>query len=64
MPISVTCACGKAYHFKDEFAGRRAKCSACGQVVVIPGQHVQPGSSQPLRVRPKTVMVSGRVGNK
>jgi hypothetical protein len=36
MPIRVTCACGKAYHFKDEFAGRRAKCPACGQVVQIP----------------------------
>ena len=38
MPIRVTCACGKKYTFKDEFAGRRAKCPACGQVVVIPGE--------------------------
>ncbi len=36
MPIRVTCLCGKKYMFKDEFAGRRAKCQACGQVVQIP----------------------------
>jgi len=36
MPIRVTCACGKAYHFKDEFAGRRAKCLACGAETRIP----------------------------
>ena len=35
MPIRVSCACGKAYQFKDEFAGRRAKCPACGGIVVI-----------------------------
>ena len=40
MPISGTCACGKDYKFKDEFAGRRAKCPACGQVVMIPGRQV------------------------
>ena len=37
MPISVRCACGKEYQFKDEYAGRRAKCLACGQVIRIPG---------------------------
>jgi len=37
MPILVTCQCGKQYKFKDEVAGRRAKCLACGQVVQIPG---------------------------
>jgi len=36
MPIQVTCACGKVYRFKDEFAGRRAKCPACGAMVAIP----------------------------
>ena len=37
MPITATCQCGKKYTFKDQFAGRRAKCPACGQVVQIPG---------------------------
>ena len=28
MPIVVRCVCGKEYHFKDEYTGRRAKCPA------------------------------------
>jgi WD40 repeat protein len=42
MPIRAKCQCGKAYLFKDAFAGRRAKCPACGQVVQIPGQQAEP----------------------
>jgi len=48
MPIAVRCACGKEYHFKDEYAGRRAKCPACGQVVRIPGAR-PPGTPMPRR---------------
>ena len=48
MPIVVRCACGKEYHFKDEYAGRRAKCPACGQVVRIPGTR-PPGTPMPRR---------------
>ena len=36
MPIAVKCACGKALRVKDEHAGKRGKCPACGQVFVIP----------------------------
>jgi len=51
MPIVVRCACGKEYHFKDEYAGRRAKCPACGQVVRIPGTRPagRPSPHSPLR---------------
>jgi len=49
MSIRVTCACGKAYHFKDEFAGRRAKCPACGQVVQIAGQRLADPAPNPER---------------
>ncbi len=51
MPIAVRCACGKEYHFKDEYAGRRAKCPACGQVVRIPGTRPagRPSPHFPLR---------------
>lgn len=38
MPIQVTCACGKQYTLKNEFAGRRAKCPSCGGIIAIPGQ--------------------------
>lgn len=51
MPIRVTCDCGKVYHFKDEFAGRRAKCPACGIVLTIPGVDQAPSSS-PLQQAP------------
>jgi len=37
MPIQCKCQCGKEYTFKEQFAGRRAKCPACGGVVQIPG---------------------------
>lgn len=36
MPISFDCQCGKNYSVKDEFAGKRAKCKACGRVNVVP----------------------------
>ena len=36
MAISVTCACGKQFKVKDELAGKRGKCSSCGQVLSIP----------------------------
>ena len=35
MPIQAKCQCGKTYVIKDEFEGRRAKCSACGHVFQI-----------------------------
>jgi DNA-directed RNA polymerase subunit RPC12/RpoP len=40
MPIQVTCACGKQYNLKEEFAGRRAKCPGCGAVIDVPRQQV------------------------
>ena len=36
MAISVTCTCGKQFKVKDELAGKRGKCSSCGQVLSIP----------------------------
>src|SRR5687768_11677604 len=36
MAISVVCACGKKLQVKDEMAGKRGKCPACGKVLDIP----------------------------
>jgi hypothetical protein len=36
MAIVFTCACGRNMRAKDELAGKRVKCSACGQTVAIP----------------------------
>lgn len=36
MPIEFACECGKAFKVADEYAGKRTKCPACGQPVVVP----------------------------
>jgi hypothetical protein len=36
MAIEFACACGKKLKAADEHAGKRAKCSGCGQVMNIP----------------------------
>ena len=48
MPIHVTCACGKAYTFKDELAGRRVKCRECGQVIEIPAAPAEEAAETPV----------------
>ena len=35
MSISVLCSCGKVLKARDEDAGKRAKCPACGSIIVI-----------------------------
>jgi hypothetical protein len=36
MPISFTCKCGTQLRAKDEQAGKRLQCPACGRALVIP----------------------------
>jgi hypothetical protein len=36
MTIEFSCQCGKQVKVADKFAGRRAKCPACGVVLTIP----------------------------
>ena len=36
MPITFSCSCGKEMTVKDEFAGRKGKCPACGKVMLVP----------------------------
>jgi hypothetical protein len=38
MAIDVACTCGAKFRVKDEWAGRRAKCTKCGSVVSIPAR--------------------------
>jgi len=35
--IKFKCKCGKTLRTKDEAAGKRLRCPACGQVVAVPG---------------------------
>lgn len=36
MSVRLECSCGKKLSIKDEMAGRRIKCPACGAVLTIP----------------------------
>jgi hypothetical protein len=36
MSITITCHCGKKLQSRDEHAGMRAKCPACGAILLIP----------------------------
>src|SRR4051812_46050295 len=33
---TVSCACGKKFGIKEEWAGRQVKCPACGNVFLVP----------------------------
>jgi hypothetical protein len=45
MAIIVTCTCGKQFKVKEELAGKRGKCAACGRVLSVPT--LAPSSSTP-----------------
>ncbi|HVX13032.1 MAG TPA: hypothetical protein VHC22_17745 [Pirellulales bacterium] len=57
MPISVVCRCGKKFNARDEHAGRRAKCSACGEMFTVPAAAAKPAtpaSVEPTALAPTT----------
>lgn len=47
--IQFRCTCGKAMQTQDEYAGKKARCPGCGQVVLVPlapvpvAPHIAPG---------------------
>ncbi len=44
--IEFVCAgCGKAYSVRDDFAGRRAKCKACGADILVPQGSTMPAAT-------------------
>jgi ribosomal protein S27E len=61
MPIKVKCPnadCGKVATVKDEFAGKRAKCPACGTIMTIPngaGAAAAPAAARPAAPPPAGV---------
>jgi DNA-directed RNA polymerase subunit RPC12/RpoP len=36
MPIALRCACGRSLRAKEELAGRKVRCPACGKILVVP----------------------------
>ncbi len=59
MAINVTCRCGKKLAVRDELAGRKGKCPACGSVLEIPAlpsagsPPPAPAAPPPARPAPK-----------
>jgi hypothetical protein len=47
MPIEFACECGKKFKVADEYAGKRSKCTACGQPVVVPMPAPVPSADSP-----------------
>lgn len=47
MPIAIRCNCGMSFSVPDAFAGKRAKCKTCGEVICIP-LATPPSTSMPL----------------
>ncbi len=45
MAIKFFCACGKKLKAAGTLAGRKAQCTACGRVIVIPGLSTEPSAA-------------------
>lgn len=56
MSISVVCACGKKLVAKDEQAGLRAKCPACGKTLQVPGLAPPPPVAPPAFAQPAAAL--------
>lgn len=55
MPITFSCPCGKVLRAPDTAAGKRARCTACGEVLLVPGPEGEPAdpSADPAAARQK-----------
>jgi RsiW-degrading membrane proteinase PrsW (M82 family) len=52
VPISFTCECGKKLKARDESAGKRVACPACGHGIVIPDPETAPSLGYALQEQP------------
>ena len=58
MGANIRCAnpdCRKALHLKEELAGKRVKCPACGQIMLAANQ---PSAPQPAKAGPSPTVAS------
>jgi len=51
MSISFACSCGKRLRAKEEWAGKRVKCPACGHSLVIPDPDDSPAPEPVFQFR-------------
>ena len=47
MPIRVKCSCGKQFGAAEKHAGKKVKCPACSQPVVIPAANAHASAKEP-----------------
>jgi hypothetical protein len=49
VPIQFSCSCGRTLQAKDEHAGLRVKCPACGAEATVPGAQAAVQTAEPPR---------------
>lgn len=65
MPIRFACSsCGRKFVAKDEHAGRRSKCPACGGWIEVPVETVPNGNALPREVPPVPIAPQGSEAEK
>ena len=63
MPIPITCFCGKKLRAPEALAGSRAKCPACGQMLLVPSPTAAEAPSAeatPAAAAPSAPLYEGR----
>jgi len=58
MSIIIICKCGKKYKVKNDSAGKRLKCTECGDVIGIPDESSS-SLSESVQSRPSLRKVKG-----
>ncbi len=54
MPIAVNCGCGKQFRVPDEYAGKKIKCTSCGEMRIV--------AAGAKNGAPKTSVPAGKAG--
>jgi hypothetical protein len=52
MSIPVTCACGHTLRIKEEYAGRKVRCSSCQAVLLVPDPEAAEPAEEVMEVQP------------
>lgn len=50
--IRVTCSCGKELQAKEDWAGKKAKCTNCGRLLIIPAAAFATSRAEPVPTSP------------
>src|SRR5438067_129983 len=65
MPIRLSCACGKRFIAQDHQAGKRIKCTGCGQILNVPNETTAVTAAVPEKSRSSfDVFISHSINDK